>query len=174
MGRLFWCFSGNQNRVKWLSCLSLLDFGALQMPFGKHKWSVKNFVFISMNFFSLSLSATYTVLYSESDPSALAKYRLWKSVGFVVTYGVQKIIFVIASELFSSSPSSMPVTSQFDFHSFFYLFISPSAWYVTHLSKFICVGRTINKRNLLSVTHHDLLRFFHISLSLSRACACFK
>ena len=123
---------------------------------------------------SLSLSATYTVLYSESDPSALAKYRLWKSVGFVVTYGVQKIIFVIASELFSSSPSSMPVTSQFDFHSFFYLFISPSAWYVTHLSKFICVRRTINKRNLLSVTHHDLLRFFHISLSLSRACACFK
>ena len=37
----------------------------------------------------LYLSATYTVLYTETDPSALAKYRLWKSVGFVITYSVR-------------------------------------------------------------------------------------
>ncbi|CAF4138093.1 unnamed protein product, partial [Adineta steineri] len=30
--------------------------------------------------------ATYTVLYSETDSNALAKYRLWKSIGFVITY----------------------------------------------------------------------------------------
>ncbi|CAF1638201.1 unnamed protein product, partial [Adineta steineri] len=30
--------------------------------------------------------ATYTVFYSETDPSALAKYRLWKSVGFVISF----------------------------------------------------------------------------------------
>ncbi|CAF1574181.1 unnamed protein product, partial [Adineta steineri] len=30
--------------------------------------------------------ATYTVLYSDTDPSALAKYRLWKAIGFVITY----------------------------------------------------------------------------------------
>ncbi|CAF3381768.1 unnamed protein product [Rotaria socialis] len=36
--------------------------------------------------------ATYTVLYSETDPSALAKYRLWKSVGFVMTYSYSSYI----------------------------------------------------------------------------------
>ncbi|CAF1444616.1 unnamed protein product [Rotaria sp. Silwood1] len=38
--------------------------------------------------------ATYTVLYSEADPSALAKYRLWKSVGFVVTYGYSSYVTI--------------------------------------------------------------------------------
>ncbi|CAF1320465.1 unnamed protein product [Didymodactylos carnosus] len=36
--------------------------------------------------------ATYTVLYAESDPTVLAKYRLWKSVGFVVTYGFDMLL----------------------------------------------------------------------------------
>ncbi|CAF1110563.1 unnamed protein product [Rotaria sordida] len=38
--------------------------------------------------------ATYTVLYSENDPSALAKYRLWKSVGFVITYGYSSYVTI--------------------------------------------------------------------------------
>ncbi|UJR22295.1 hypothetical protein I4U23_025353 [Adineta vaga] len=38
--------------------------------------------------------ATYTVLYSETDPSALAKYRLWKSVGFVITYSYSSYITI--------------------------------------------------------------------------------
>ena len=47
--------------------------------------------------FSSSLSATYTVLYTETDPSALAKYRLWKSVGFVITYSVSVLPIPIPS-----------------------------------------------------------------------------
>ena len=43
--------------------------------------------------YHLFVLATYTVLYSESDPSALAKYRLWKSVGFVLTYSVSILFF---------------------------------------------------------------------------------
>ncbi|CAF5113230.1 unnamed protein product, partial [Rotaria sp. Silwood1] len=34
------------------------------------------------------LLAAYTVLYSKTDSSAIAKYRLWKAVGSLVTYGV--------------------------------------------------------------------------------------
>ena len=34
------------------------------------------------------LLATYTVLYSESDPTAVAKYRLWKAVGSLITFSV--------------------------------------------------------------------------------------
>ncbi len=33
-------------------------------------------------------SAVYTVLYAETDSSAIAKYRLWKAVGSLVTYSV--------------------------------------------------------------------------------------
>ncbi|CAF3733282.1 unnamed protein product [Rotaria sp. Silwood1] len=44
--------------------------------------------------FYVYILATYTVLYSEADPSALAKYRLWKSVGFVVTYGYSSYVTI--------------------------------------------------------------------------------
>ena len=55
------------------------------------------------------LSATYTVLYSETDPSALAKYRLWKSVGFVVTYSVSDSPFSQMEE--ANLVCSTPATS---------------------------------------------------------------
>ncbi len=35
------------------------------------------------------LSATYTVLYAGTDSSAIAKYRLWKAVGSLLTYSVK-------------------------------------------------------------------------------------
>jgi hypothetical protein len=36
----------------------------------------------------LFITAAYTVLYADTDSSAIAKYRLWKSVGSLITYGV--------------------------------------------------------------------------------------
>lgn len=33
--------------------------------------------------------AVYTFYYSESDSSAIAKYRLWKAVGSIIAYSVE-------------------------------------------------------------------------------------
>ncbi|CAF1518560.1 unnamed protein product, partial [Rotaria sordida] len=33
------------------------------------------------------ISATYIVLYSDNDSSAIAKYRFWKSVGSLLGFG---------------------------------------------------------------------------------------
>ncbi|CAF1362774.1 unnamed protein product [Adineta steineri] len=41
--------------------------------------------------------ATYTVLYSDTDPSALAKYRLWKAIGFVITYSYSSYVTIRTS-----------------------------------------------------------------------------
>ncbi|CAF1206004.1 unnamed protein product [Adineta steineri] len=41
--------------------------------------------------------ATYTVFYSETDPSALAKYRLWKSVGFVISFSYASYVTIRTS-----------------------------------------------------------------------------
>ncbi|UJR32834.1 hypothetical protein I4U23_020296 [Adineta vaga] len=38
--------------------------------------------------------ATYTVLYSESDSTALAKYRLWKSFGSLLTYSYASYVTI--------------------------------------------------------------------------------
>ncbi|CAF0789630.1 unnamed protein product [Rotaria sordida] len=38
--------------------------------------------------------ATYTVLYSESDPSVVAKYRLWKSVGSLISLSYASYITI--------------------------------------------------------------------------------
>ena len=59
--------------------------------------------------------ATYTVLYSETDPSALAKYRLWKSVGFVITYSVSchEFVSLTMNRIFLGDIFSIPVSSQF-------------------------------------------------------------
>ncbi|CAF4895068.1 unnamed protein product [Rotaria sp. Silwood1] len=38
--------------------------------------------------------AAYTVLYSETDSSAIAKYRLWKAIGSLVTYGYASYITI--------------------------------------------------------------------------------
>ncbi|CAF0882876.1 unnamed protein product [Rotaria sordida] len=40
------------------------------------------------------VAATYTVLYSETDSSAIAKYRLWKAIGSLVTYGYASYITI--------------------------------------------------------------------------------
>jgi hypothetical protein len=42
----------------------------------------------NLNYSRCIFLATYTVLYSENDPSALAKYQLWTSVGYMITYSV--------------------------------------------------------------------------------------
>ena len=42
-------------------------------------------------------SATYIVHYSERDPTVLAKYRLWKAIGSLVTYSVWILDFRILS-----------------------------------------------------------------------------
>jgi hypothetical protein len=52
-------------------------------------------------YYLLYILAAYTVLYAERDPSALAKYRLWKSVGFVLTYSVSFHFFSIQKNDFS-------------------------------------------------------------------------
>ncbi|CAF1286467.1 unnamed protein product [Rotaria sordida] len=38
--------------------------------------------------------AAYTVLYSKTDSSAIAKYRLWKAIGSLVTYGYASYITI--------------------------------------------------------------------------------
>ncbi|CAF0820564.1 unnamed protein product [Adineta steineri] len=40
------------------------------------------------------LIAAYTILYSDSDPTTVAKYRLWKSVGSLLTYSYASYITI--------------------------------------------------------------------------------
>ncbi len=57
-------------------------------------------LFLIISYILDLFSAVYTVLYAETDSSAIAKYRLWKAVGSLVTYSVNSSSLVQNKNVF--------------------------------------------------------------------------
>ncbi|CAF1358626.1 unnamed protein product [Rotaria sordida] len=64
------------------------------------------------------ISATYIVLYSDNDSSAIAKYRFWKSVGSLLGFGFAGVITIHLALilLFASVTVSMIFYSILEIH----------------------------------------------------------
>lgn len=76
--------------IKYMFSILSRVCGVQPMLFGHHKSSVG--LFFSVFLINLSDSAVYTVIYSQTDSSAIAKYRLWKGVGSVISYAVSAFL----------------------------------------------------------------------------------
>ena len=79
----------------------------------------KFFSLCSVNLFIVNRfrAAVYTVLYSETDPSVMAKYTLWKSVGSVVAFSVRTYVFFPSKQLLSCLVCQLCIYRNYAVHS---------------------------------------------------------
>ncbi|CAF3821588.1 unnamed protein product [Rotaria sordida] len=76
----------------FITCLVGIRFIGLVLMCNAGLWGVAAAAWQSQ--IIVFLSAAYTVLYADDDPSALAKYRLWQSIGALSTYSYASYVTI--------------------------------------------------------------------------------